>query len=63
MSSPFLGSFGSVFKIRRKSTNEVLVWKEIQYGKMTPKEKEAVVNEINILSQLNHPTIVKYHGR
>jgi NIMA (never in mitosis gene a)-related kinase len=41
----------------------VLVWKEIQYGKMTPKEKEAVVNEINILSQLNHPTIVKYHGR
>lgn len=33
------GSFGRVFKIKRKSDNRILVWKELNYGKMTEKEK------------------------
>jgi len=46
----FLGSFGSVYKIRRKSDNEELVWKELDYGRMTDREKQQVVSEISILS-------------
>ena len=34
-----IGSFGSVYKIRRKSNGEELVWKEIAYGKMSDREK------------------------
>jgi NIMA (never in mitosis gene a)-related kinase len=33
------GSFGAVSKIRRKADGKVLVWKELNYGKMSEKEK------------------------
>jgi hypothetical protein len=34
------GSFGKVNKIRRKSDGKMLVWKELNYGKMSEKEKQ-----------------------
>jgi NIMA (never in mitosis gene a)-related kinase len=34
------GSFGSVSKIKRKSDGRILVWKELNYGKMSEKEKQ-----------------------
>lgn len=33
------GSFGMVNKIRRKTDGKVLVWKELNYGIMSEKEK------------------------
>ena len=33
------GSFGAVSKIKRKADGKVLVWKELNYGKMSEKEK------------------------
>ena len=36
----FLGSFGKVQKIKRKTDNKVLVWKELNYGIMSEKEKQ-----------------------
>ena len=33
------GSFGIVSKIKRKSDGRILVWKELNYGKMSEKEK------------------------
>lgn len=35
----FIGSFGKVCKIKRKSDGKVLVWKELNYGRMGDKEK------------------------
>ena len=35
-----LGSFGRVSKVRRISDGRVLVWKELDYGKMNDKEKQ-----------------------
>ena len=58
-----LGSFGQVYKIKRKSDGVFLVWKELDYGRMTDREKKQLVSEVNILSQLNHPNIVKYHEK
>ena len=37
--SPVIGSFGYVSKIRRISDGRILVWKELDYGKMNEKEK------------------------
>jgi len=34
-----VGSFGLVSKIKRKSDGQILVWKELNYGKMNEKEK------------------------
>ena len=33
------GSFGSVYKIRRKKDVQELVWKELDFGKMSDREK------------------------
>lgn len=58
-----LGSFGSVYKIRRKEDNKILVWKELNYGRMAEKEKQQLVSEVNILRELKHPNIVRYFDR
>ena len=57
------GNFGSIHKILRISDNKVLVWKELDYGKMTEKEKHNIVSEVNILRELRHPNIVRYYDR
>eukprot|EP00347_Sterkiella_histriomuscorum_P012471 403368448 len=57
------GSFGTVSKIRRKADGKILCWKEMNYGKMSEKEKQLLVNEVNILRELDHPNIVKYYDR
>ena len=57
------GSFGCVSKIKRKADGKVLVWKELNYGKMSEKEKQMIVSEVNILRELNHPNIVRYYDR
>ncbi len=33
------GSFGSVSKVKRRSDGRTLVWRELNYGKMSEKEK------------------------
>jgi len=40
-----------------------LVWKELNYTKMSDKEKQMLVSEVNILRELNHTNIVKYYDR
>ncbi|CDW71297.1 serine threonine-protein kinase nek2 [Stylonychia lemnae] len=57
------GSFGQVSKIKRKSDGKTLVWKEMNYGRMSDKEKQLLVSEVNILRELDHPNIVKYYER
>jgi serine/threonine protein kinase len=57
------GSFGVVSKVRRKTDGKILVWKELNYGKMSEKEKQQLVAEVNILRELRHPNIVRYYDR
>lgn len=57
------GSFGTVSRIRRKIDNKVLVWKEINFGGMSEKEKSQLVAEVNILRELRNPFVVRYHDR
>ena len=57
------GNFGSISKILRKSDNKILVWKELDYGLMSEKEKQNIVSEVNILKELHHPNIVQYYDR
>ena len=57
------GSFGKVARICRKSDNKPFVWKELDYGRMSEKEKQLIVSEVNILRAFKHPYIVKYYDR
>ncbi|KAJ9449289.1 putative serine/threonine-protein kinase nek2 [Diplonema papillatum] len=57
------GSFGKVAKIIRKKDNKIFVWKELDFGRMTDKEKQLIVSEVNILRGFKHPYIVRYYDR
>ena len=58
-----IGSFGSVHKVKRIKDGKILVWKELDYGRMSEREKQCVVSEVNILSSLSHPNIVQYYDK
>lgn len=55
------GSFGTVRKVREKSTGAVYVRKEIEYTSMNTQERNQLISELRILRELNHPNIVKYY--
>ena len=57
------GAYGTVSLVRRKVDGKILVWKELNYGQMSEKEKELVVSEVNILRELRHPYIIRYYDR
>ena len=57
------GSFGIIHKVRRKSDGKILARKEIDYNKMSEREKKQLVTEVNILRELRHPNIVRYFER
>ncbi|RLV89002.1 Serine/threonine-protein kinase KIN3 [Spathaspora sp. JA1] len=55
------GSFGTVRKVRHKTSGNILVRKEIEYTSMNDHEKQQLVSELRILRELTHPNIVKYY--
>lgn len=57
------GSFARVSKVKHIPTNKIYVWKELDYGRMSDKEKQMVVDEVNILHGLRHRNIVQYYDR
>ncbi|KAL2919157.1 hypothetical protein HK105_201432 [Polyrhizophydium stewartii] len=57
------GSFGIIRKVRRLHDGKVLARKEIDYHRMSEKEKKQLVAEVNILRELRHPNIVRYYER
>ena len=57
------GCFGSVSRVRRSEDGQELVWKAINYGKLTEREKKAVVSEVNCLRELRSPFVVSFLDR
>nr|CAD7585700.1 unnamed protein product [Timema genevievae] len=57
------GTFGTCYKVKKKSSGHLYVWKAIKYGSMKEDKKQLLVSEVNLLSQLKHPNIVRYHDR
>ncbi|KAI9223655.1 Nek2 bound To hybrid compound 21 [Blastocladiella britannica] len=57
------GSFGRICKVKRIRDGAVLARKEIEYRRMKDKERQQLVQEVNILRDLRHPNIVRYLSR
>lgn len=55
------GSFGVVYRVKRKSDKKIFVLKQINISNMKPKLKSAALNEAKILGALESPYIVKYY--
>ena len=58
------GSFGSVYMVLNETNGRFMAMKEVELGfKNDAEEVKALVSEISLLQQLNHPNIVRYLGR
>ncbi|KAI9804954.1 MAG: G2-specific serine/threonine protein kinase [Piccolia ochrophora] len=57
------GSFGIIRKVKRRTDGHVLCRKEINYKRMSQKEREQLHAEFSILNSLRHPNIVAYYHR
>ncbi|KAJ3576814.1 hypothetical protein NP233_g162 [Leucocoprinus birnbaumii] len=57
------GSFGIIRKVRRKADGMVFARKELNFERMTERDRKQIVSEVNILKELNNEHIVRYHDR
>ena len=55
------GSFGTVFKVKRKADGGLYVVKQVKILTMSRKEQEAAINEVRILASLNSPYVIRYY--
>lgn len=54
------GAFGEATLYRRTEDNSLVVWKEVDLNSLSEKERRDVMNEISILSILEHSNIIAY---
>ncbi|EPQ54967.1 Pkinase-domain-containing protein [Gloeophyllum trabeum ATCC 11539] len=57
------GSFGIIRKVKRKSDGMIFARKELKFERMSERDKKQIVAEVNILKDLHHEHIVRYHDR
>lgn len=59
----FLGTFGKVCLVKHLPSGRLMVWKQVNYGFMKEKEKQQLINEVNIMRELRHENIVRYYDK
>ncbi|KAG7100016.1 hypothetical protein E1B28_001803 [Marasmius oreades] len=57
------GSFGIIRKVRRKADGSIFARKELNFERMSERDRKQIVSEVNILKDLHHEHIVRYHDR
>lgn len=57
------GSFGIIRKVKRRSDGTVFARKELNFERMSDRDRKQIVSEVNILKDLHHEHIVRYHDR
>ena len=56
------GAFGSVYRALNLGTGETVAVKQIRLADLAKSELRVITLEIDLLKNLDHPNIVKYHG-
>lgn len=56
------GAFGTAVLYRREATQTLVVIKEINMMDITAAERQMALNEVQVLSSLHHPNIIRYLG-
>uniref|UniRef100_A0A914WAL0 non-specific serine/threonine protein kinase n=1 Tax=Plectus sambesii TaxID=2011161 RepID=A0A914WAL0_9BILA len=55
------GAFGAAILYRRKDDDSLVILKEINMHDLSGLERQLALNEVSVLSQLDHPHIVSYY--
>ncbi|KAI9876428.1 MAG: hypothetical protein M1830_006531, partial [Pleopsidium flavum] len=56
------GAFGSVYRALNMGTGETVAVKQVKLADLPKSELRVIMLEIDLLKNLDHPNIVKYHG-
>ena len=56
------GAFGSVYRALNMNTAETVAVKQVKLADLPKSELRVITLEIDLLKNLDHPNIVKYHG-
>ena len=56
------GAFGEAVLYRKTTTNDLVVWKEINLQKASDKDRVGALNEVEILSLLDNINIIAYYN-
>ncbi|KAH0362370.1 hypothetical protein KCU84_g6615, partial [Aureobasidium melanogenum] len=56
------GAFGSVYRALNWGTGETVAIKQVKLADLPKGQSRAIMMEIDLLKNLNHPNIVKYNG-
>lgn len=54
------GTFGQAILVQSKIDNNTYIIKQIEISNIPEKERKEAMNEVKVLSSLQHPNIVKY---
>lgn len=55
------GAHGIVFLCQRLADKKLVIIKQIPLEQLTTEERQAALNEVKVLSMLNHPNIIRYY--
>lgn len=55
------GAFGNAVLYRRKDDGQMVILKEINMLELGASDRQMALNEVKVLSQMDHPNIVAYH--
>lgn len=55
------GAYGTVYLCRRLIDKKLVIIKQIPVEQMTKDERQAALNEVKVLSMLDHPNIIRYY--
>jgi NIMA (never in mitosis gene a)-related kinase len=54
------GSFGAVFKVKRKSDGKLFAMKQMRFRGVPPAEQQAAEREVRLLRELKHPFVLAH---
>lgn len=57
------GTFGIIRKVRRRTDGALFARKELNFERMSERDRRQIVSEVNILRTLHHANVVRYEER
>lgn len=54
------GAFSTVFRVFRRSDQQVYALKKVRFGPLKGKERENALNEVRILASVTHSNVIGY---
>jgi NIMA (never in mitosis gene a)-related kinase len=54
------GAFSSVFRVVRRSDQQVYALKKVKFAPLKEKERENALNEVRILASVTHQNVIGY---